>query len=74
MMKYRMIDKRERDVREELKEYTFEELKAYFEPNKEELPEYWEKWNEIKDLYDLEEYLKWESDGMEVPYSFEEIK
>lgn len=57
-----------------LKEYTFEELKAYFEPNKDELPKYWEKWNDVQCILDLENYLRWEYDGMAVPYSFESVK
>ena len=68
-----MINKRERNAFEELKEYTFEELKAYFEPSKEELPEYWGKWNEVADINDLENYLEWEADGMTVDYIFEEV-
>lgn len=73
-MKYRIIDKNARDVRAELKEYTFEELKAYFEPNKEDLAEEWEKWSEVTDLFDLKWYLEYEYDGMEVPYEFEEVQ
>lgn len=57
-----------------LKEYTFEELKAYFEPNKDELPKYWEKWNDVQCILELENYLRWEYDGMAVPYSFESVK
>lgn len=34
-MKYHMIDKRERNVYSELKEYTLEELKNYFKPDEE---------------------------------------
>lgn len=73
-MKYRMVDKNARDVRAELKEYTFAELKAYFEPNKEDLAEEWKKWNEVTDLFDLKWYLEYEYDGMEVPYEFEEVQ
>lgn len=73
MSKYNIIDKNNRNVILELKEYTFEELKAYFEPNKEELPEYWKKWNDIEDIIDLEFYLNEEYYGMEQPYLFEEL-
>ena len=71
-MKFHMIDKRERDVYSELKEYTLEELKNYFKPD-EELWDDIEKWEDINDIDDLTEYLKWEAEGMEVPYIFEEV-
>ena len=74
MKRFRMIDKRERNAKQELKQYTFQELKAYFEPNKEELLKSWEDWSEIKDLYDLEKYLENEAEGMNVPYEFEEVE
>lgn len=74
VMKYNIIDKRARCVYGELEEYTFDELKAYFEPDKEELPEYWEKWNKIKSLFDFEEYLDFEAGGMENPYIIEEVE
>ncbi|MCI8337927.1 MAG: hypothetical protein HFH62_04465 [Lachnospiraceae bacterium] len=72
MKTYHMIDKRDRNARSELKHYTFEQVKAYFEPNFEEFPELHEKWVEIKDISDLEDYLNDEADGMEVPFIFEE--
>lgn len=73
MKRYRMIDKRDRDTHEELKEYTLQELKEYFEPNKEDFPELHKLWEQVKNLYDLKEYLKAEADGMKVPYEFEEM-
>lgn len=73
MKKFRMIDLKERNAREELIEYTFQELKMYFEPEK-ELEECWNEWNKIEDLWDLEEYLKFEAEGMAVNYKFEEIE
>lgn len=72
MKTYHIIDKREKNVRSELKHYTFEELKDFFEPDKNEFPEFHKEWEEISDLWDLEQYLKEEADGMEQPYSFEE--
>lgn len=72
-LKYRMIDKRESNVHEELREYTFEEIKAYFEPSKEDFAESWERWNKVADLCDLTEYLDMEADGMVNPYVFEEV-
>lgn len=64
MKTYHIIDKRDRNVRSELKHYTFEQVKDYFEPNS-EFVECHEKWENIKDLSDLEEYLKYKADGME---------
>lgn len=66
-MKYNIIDKRDlagtgREV------YTFEEVKNFFKPDQEELPEYFEKWQEITNLDELNDYLDWEADGMEVNY------
>lgn len=72
MKKYHIIDTSSRDVHSELKEYTFEELKNYFKPN-EEFAEHLEKWEEIEDLFDLEEYLRFEADGMRVNYIIEEV-
>ena len=56
--------------------YTFEELKRCFEPNVEdaELEELHRKWEEIADLYDLEEFLKIEACGDMQPYSFEAVE
>ena len=42
-MKYNLIDLTERNAAAELKKYTFEELKNFFEPNEDELPEEWDK-------------------------------
>lgn len=70
-MKYNIIDMEERNAREEMKEYTFEELKKFFEPSEElksDAPELAERWENIKDLSDLEEYLRFEADGMQVHY------
>lgn len=76
IMKYNIIEKGVNDVYEELREYSFEQVKDSFEPNleeadeedKEEIKKLHDKWEEIKDLYDLKEYLKEEYGGDEVPY------
>lgn len=71
---YHIIDKRGNDSRSELKHYTFDELKAQFEPSedeKQDFPEVFEKWKKIQDLFDLEEFLEDQADGMEQPYTFE---
>lgn len=76
-MKYRIIDKYERNVHEELKEYTFEQLKDFFKPGEDaanDFPELLEKWESIEDLFDLNEFLAFEADGMEVHYSIECIE
>lgn len=73
-MKYRIIDKYERNVHEELKEYTFEQAKDFFKPSDEsaaDSPELLEKWESVEDLFDLNEFLAFEADGMEVRYRIE---
>lgn len=73
-MKYRIIDKYERNVHEELKEYTFEQLKDFFKPGEEvvnDFPELLERWNAVEDLIDLNEFLAFEADGMEIRYRIE---
>lgn len=77
MKTYHMIDTRDRDFIAELKHYTFEQLKAYFDPDEfvNDLDDgeiYRKKWEAIKNLYDLEEYLKWEYGGDAVPFKFRE--
>lgn len=75
MKTYHIIDTRNRSMRNELKHYTFDELKAQFEPGedeKQDLSEEYEKWQNIKDLFDLEEFLEEQAAGMEQPYVFEE--
>lgn len=70
-VKYHIIEKHNRNAREELKSYSFDELKDFFEPN-EELDESHSEWEEIEDLFDLREFLEHEADGMEVEYTIEE--
>lgn len=70
-VKYHIIEKHNRNAREELKSYSFDELKDFFEPN-EEFEESHSKWEEIEDLFDLREFLEHEADGMEVEYTIEE--
>ena len=73
VQKYHIIDADERDAASE-KEYTFEQVKAFFEPDADELPGYHEKWEEVEDLDDLEEYLEWESAGMRQHWKVEEVQ
>lgn len=68
---YHIIEKHNRNAREELKSYSFDELKDFFEPN-EEFEESHSEWEEIEDLFDLREFLEHEADGMEVEYTIEE--
>lgn len=70
-VKYHIIEKHNRNAREELKLYSFDELKDFFEPN-EEFEESHSEWEEIEDLFDLREFLEHEADGMEVEYTIEE--
>lgn len=68
---YYIIDKRDRNAEAETKAYTFEELKACFQPPEDFPEELIEEWENVADLYDLREFLEHEADGMEQPYSFE---
>lgn len=75
-MKYRMIEKRG-DVNTKL--YTVEELKNYFSPLDTDgtqlvSDDLFEDWKNIQSINDLEDYLAAEADGMEVAYTFEEIR
>ena len=75
MKTYHIIDRRHRDSRSELKHYTFNELKAQFEPSEEEkqdFPEMFGKWQKIQDLLDLVDFLEEQADGMAQPFDFEE--
>lgn len=74
MTAYRIIDKEERNTTEELILYTFSEVKKQFEPDREELPDDWSRWNEAQDIEDLKEYLGWSYEGDRVPFSFEEVE
>lgn len=74
MAVYRIIDRDERNTTEELMLYTFSEVKKQFEPDREELPDDWSRWNEAQDIEDLKEYLEWSYEGDRVPFSFEEVE
>lgn len=70
---YHIIDKNERSAREELKPYTLEGLKAGFRCDEEDFPEeLTEELENVKDIMDLEEYLKHEYNGDFIPFTFEE--
>lgn len=68
---YYIIDKRDRNAESEAKAYTFEELKACFQPPENFPEELTEEWENIEDLYDLCEFLEHEANGMAQPYEFE---
>lgn len=70
--KYYMIDKRNRRVSTEMKEYTLEELKEYFTYDDGEISNV-ERMTEVKDIDDLMELLEEEAAGMAVPYAFTEV-
>ena len=74
MKAYKIIDRDERNATEELMLYTFSEVKKRFEPDKEELPDDWSRWNEAQDIEDFKEYLEWSYEGDRVPFSFEEVE
>ena len=71
MKKYYIIDKRDRNAEAEAKAYTFEELKACFQPPEDFPKELIKEWENAADLYDLREFLEHEAGGMEQPYTFE---
>lgn len=68
---YYIIDKRDRNPEAEVKPYTFEELKACFQPPEDFPQELIEEWEEVADLYDLRKYLRHEAAGDMQPYEFE---
>ena len=68
-MKYRIVDVDNRA--EYSKPKTFEEVKAWFEPNA-EFEEEHDRWAEIQDIDDMREYLIWEARGMRVEYTIVE--
>lgn len=68
-MKYRIVDADNRA--EYSKPKTFEEVKAWFEPNAEFEEEY-DRWAKIQDIDDMREYLIREARGMRVEYIIEE--
>ena len=70
-VKYHIIEKHNRNAREVLQSYSFDELKDFFEPN-EEFEESHSEWEEIEDLFDLREFREHEADGMEGEYTIEE--
>ena len=72
-MKFYMIDTRVRNLYDQMKEYTIEELKEYFTINDGEISNV-DRIAEIKDIYDLVDFLEEEAEGMEIPYHFIEVK
>lgn len=71
MEKYYIIDKRCRNAEAEAKPYTFEELKAGFQPPEDFPEELIEEWENVTDLYDLREFLRHEAGGDMQPFEFE---
>lgn len=69
-MKYRIVDVV--NSASYSKPKTFEEVKAWFEPNA-EFEEEHNKWTEIQDIDDMREYLIWESQGMMPNWRIEEV-
>lgn len=68
-MKYRIVDVDNKA--EYSKPKTFEEVKAWFEPNA-EFEEEHNRWAKIRDIDDMRGYLIWEARGMRVEYIIEE--
>lgn len=52
---------------------TFEEVKAWFEPNA-EFEEEHGKWAEIEDIDDMKDYLVWEAQGMRPNWRIEDCE
>ena len=57
----------------DLNEYSFEELKKLFEPEREDLPDEWQIWEMVTSLEELKEFLKNELEIEYGRYEFEEI-
>lgn len=57
----------------DLNEYSFEELKKLFEPEREDLPDEWEIWEMVTSIEELKEFLKNELEIEYGRYEFEEI-
>lgn len=70
-MKYRIVDADNRA--EYSKPKTFEEVKAWFEPNA-EFEEEHNKWAKIEDIDDMKEYLIWEAKGMRPNWRIEDCE
>ena len=68
---YYIIDKRDRNAEAEAKTFTFEELKACFQPPEDFPEELIEEWENVTDLYDLREFLRHEAGGDMQPFEFE---
>ena len=69
-MKYTFTDTRTNEESEIFD--SFVKLKNYFEPDENELPEEWDKREQIDDLYDLKEFLREFDNGVEF-FEFKEI-
>ena len=54
-MKYTVIDNYDRDNKLEFE--NFDDMLDYFEPSKEDFPEYFEKWEQVQDIFDLHELM-----------------
>ena len=61
-MKYTVIDNYDRDNKLEFE--NFDDMLDYFEPSKEDFPEYFEKWEQVQDIFDLRGFL-YEEEGDE---------
>ena len=74
--RYNIIDKNERNAKAELKEYTFEEVKNFFEPDTKDpdMEETHRKWELVQNVYQLEDFLEWSYAGMAIPYEIVEVK
>ncbi len=55
-MRYTVIDNYDKANKLEFK--SFEKMLDYFEPNKEELSELHEEWEQVKDAFDLHDFLR----------------
>ena len=71
MKTYNIIDTSERNAVAELHRYTWEQVLDYFRPDA-ELVEDCQKYEDIKDVSDLREFLAWQQNGMAVHYEIKE--
>lgn len=72
-MTYSIIDLTERNAAAEAHRYTWEQVLDFFRPGDDpELEEDRRRFDDVKDLSDLREFLEWQADGMRVHYQIEE--
>ena len=72
LKRYKIIDIRRKEEKQDPKEYTFEEIMDIFKPdgNMEGAPM---EWGNVKSIADIEAYYILLTDGVEFPYIIKEV-